>query len=66
MIDKVRKPIEGVISILTESFGIEHILARTDLGIFRRVQAKATAFSLVKYFNLAIGKENANIASYAV
>lgn len=45
MIDKVRKPIEGVISVMTECFGIEHVLARTDWGVFRRVQAKATAFT---------------------
>lgn len=66
MIDKIRKPIEGVISTLTEYFGIEHILARTDVGLFRRVQAKASAFSLARYFNLALAREPMNIAEYAV
>jgi len=66
MIDKVRKPIEAVISVLTECFGIEHILARTDWGVFRRVQAKATAFTLARYFNLALHRAPMSIAAYAV
>ena len=66
LIDKIRKPIEGVISVLTECFGIEHILARTDIGLFRRVQAKATAFSLARYFNKVLGRQPMGIAAYAV
>ncbi len=66
LLDKVRKPIEGVIGTLTECFGIEHILARSDAGIDRRTQAKATAFSLARYFNQALGIEPMNIARYAV
>jgi hypothetical protein len=67
LIDKVRKPIENIISVLTERFGIEHVLARTDVGIYRRAQAKATAFSLARYFNQAIGSDNPmDIARYAV
>ena len=65
-LDRVRKPIEGVISVLTECFGIEHILAKTDFGIYRRTQAKATAFSLARYINRALGLDPMNIARYAV
>ncbi|MEN6371021.1 MAG: IS982 family transposase [Armatimonadota bacterium] len=66
LIDKIRKPIEAVISVLTECFGIEHILARTDIGLYRRVQAKATAFSLARYFNQILGVDPMSIAAYAV
>jgi hypothetical protein len=65
-LDRVRKPIEGVISVLTECFGIEHILARTDVGLYRRAQAKATAFSLGRYFNRVLNVEPLNLARYAV
>jgi hypothetical protein len=65
-IDRIRKPIEGVVSVLTECFGIEHMLARTDLGIYRRLNAKATAFSLARYFNRVLELEPMNIARYAV
>lgn len=66
LIDTVRKPIENVISVLTNCFGIENILARTDSGLYRRAQAKATAFSLARYFNAVLGQEPMNIARYAV
>lgn len=66
LIDQVRKPIENVISVLTECFGIEHMLARTDIGLYRRVQAKATAFSLARYINDMMGWEPMAIAKYAV
>lgn len=66
LIDKVRKPIENVISVLTECFGIEDMLARTNIGLYRRVQAKATAFSLARYINDAMGWEPMDIAKYAV
>jgi hypothetical protein len=65
-LDRVRKPIEGVIAVLTECLGIEHLLAKTDLGLFRRTQAKATAFSLARYFNRVLGIEPMDIARYAV
>jgi hypothetical protein len=55
-----------VISVLTENFGLEHILVRTDLGLSRRTQAKATAFSLARYFNDGLGIEPMNVARYAV
>lgn len=66
--DKIRKPIEGVLSVLTECLGIEHLLVKSDIGIYRRSQAKATAFSLARYFNQVIGAdiEPMNIARYAV
>jgi hypothetical protein len=66
LIDKIRKPIERVISVLSECFGIEHILVRTDIGLYRRIQAKATAFSLARYFNHILGRQPMNIAAYAV
>ena len=66
--DRIRKPIEGVILVLTECLGIEHLLVKTDIGIYRRSQAKATAFSLARYFNQVLGAdiEPMNIARYAV
>jgi hypothetical protein len=66
LLDRIRKPIEGVISVLTECFGIEHILVRSDIGLYRRTQAKATAFSLARYFNEVLGIAPMNIARYAV
>jgi hypothetical protein len=65
-LDRLRKPIEGVLSVLTECFGIEHILAKTDFGIYRRTQAKATAFALARYLNRALGLNPMDIARYAV
>ena len=52
--------------MLTENFGLEHILVRTDIGLYRRTQAKASAFSLARYFNDVLGIEPINIARYAV
>jgi hypothetical protein len=66
LLDKLRKPIEGVISVLTENLGIEHLLVKTDIGIYRRTQAKATAFSLARYFNDVLGIAPMNITRYAV
>ncbi len=65
-LDQVRKPIEGVISVLATCFGIEQLRVKTDRGLYRRVQAKATAFSLARYINRALGLEAMNIARYAV
>lgn len=66
LLDRVRKPIEGVISVLTDCFHIEHMLVRSDIGLYRRTQAKATAFSLARYFNAVLGVTPMNIARYAV
>ena len=65
-LDQIRKPVEAVISVLTECFGIEQILARTEMGIYRRTQAKATAFTLGRYFNRLLHLEPMNLARYAV
>jgi hypothetical protein len=65
-LDQVRKPIEGAIAVLTECMGIEHILAKTDLGMYRRLQAKATAVSLARYFNRVLGLDPLDLARYAV
>lgn len=65
LLDMTRKPIEGMIAILTEHFGIEHILVRSDVGLFRRVQAKATAYSLARYFDRAL-PQPVSVAKYAV
>ncbi len=64
--DRIRKPIEGVLSVLAGCFGIEQMLVKTDVGVYRRTQAKATAFSLARYFNHLLGIEPMNIARYAV
>ena len=66
LLDKVRKPIEGVISVLSENMGIEHMLVKTDIGVYRRTQAKATAFSLARYFNDVLGLPPMNVTRYAV
>jgi hypothetical protein len=66
LLDKLRKPIEGVLSVLTENFGLEHLLVKTDIGVYRRTQAKATAFSLARYFNDVLGIAPMNVARYAV
>jgi Transposase DDE domain len=65
-LDQIRKPIETVLSVLTECLGIEHLLVKTDWGLYRRAQAKATAFTLARYFNRVLGREPLNIARYAV
>jgi hypothetical protein len=65
-LDQVRKPIEGVIAMPSECLGIEHLLAKTDRGNYRRIQAKATAFSLARYFNRVLGFDPMDIARYAV
>lgn len=66
LLDKLRKPIEGVLSVLTENFGLEHLLVKTDIGVYRRTQAKATAYSLARYFNDVLGLAPMDIARYAV
>ena len=64
--DRIRKPIEGVLSVLAGCLGIEQMLVKTDIGVYRRTQAKATAFSLARYFNQLLDVEPMNIARYAV
>ena len=66
LLDKLRKPIEGVIRVLTENMSIEHLLVTTDIGVYRRTQAKATAFSLARYFNDVLGLAPMNVTRYAV
>ena len=66
LLDMLRKPIEGIISVLSECFGMEHLRVKTDYGIYRRTQAKITAFSLARYFNEVLGLSPMNIARYAV
>jgi DDE family transposase len=65
-LDALRRPIEGVVSMLTEGFSIEHILATTGIGLYRRAQAKATAFTLARYFNRVLDLAALDIARYAV
>jgi Transposase DDE domain len=65
-LDAFRRGIEGLIGLLSTLFGIEHLLATTAIGVFRRVQAKATAFTLARYFNRALGLPDLDIARYAV
>jgi hypothetical protein len=36
IIDTTRRPIEGVISVLTECFGFEDVLVRGSVGLLRR------------------------------
>lgn len=66
ILDQLRKPIEGIISVLTECFGLEHLLVKTDGGLFRRVEAKVTAFTLARYFNHVLNLQPMHIARYAV
>lgn len=65
-LDVVRKTVEVVLSVLTDCFGIEHMLVKTDVGLYRRTQAKAAAFTLARYFNRVLGREALDIAQYAV
>jgi hypothetical protein len=55
-----------VIAPLTECLEIEHLLARTDYGLYRRLQAKATALSLARYFIRVLGLDAIDFARYAV
>ena len=52
--------------MFVECFGIENMRVRTDIGIYRRTQAKATAYSLGRYFNQALGIKLSDVARYAV
>ena len=61
-----RRPIEGVISVLCHLFHLEDVLATTGIGLYRRFQAKITAFNLGRYFNHVLGREPLDLARYAV
>ncbi len=61
--DKLRRPIEGVVSFLAECFNIEHMLVRSDVGIYRRTQAKATAFTPGRYLSEALANPAMSIAA---
>jgi len=61
-----RRPIEGIISVLCSLFHLENILATTGLGLYRRCQAKITAFNLGRYFNQVLGRDPLDLAHYAV
>ena len=66
LLDKIRRPIEGFFSVLTDCFHLSDMLVKTDIGIYRRVEAKITAFNLARYFNLVLGRDLAEVARYAV
>jgi hypothetical protein len=61
-----RRPIEGIISVLCHLFHLEDVLATTGIGLYRRFQAKITAFNLGRYFNHVLGREPLDLARYAV
>jgi hypothetical protein len=52
--------------VLTRCFHLSDLLVKTDLGLYRRVEAKVTAFNLVRYFNLVLGRELSDVARYAI
>ena len=61
-----RRPIEGILSVLCQLFHLEDVLATTGIGLYRRFQAKITAFNLGRYFNHVLGREPLDLARYAV
>ena len=65
-LDAQRRRIEGLISVLTDHFSIQRILATTGMGVFRRVEAKATAWTLARYLNRCLALPDLDIARYAV
>ena len=66
LLDRLRRPIEGLLSVLTDGFHLSDMLVKTDIGIYRRVEAKIAAFNLARYFNLVLGRELSEVARYAV
>jgi len=66
LLDHLRHPIEGFLSVLTTYFHVTDVLVKTDIGIYRRVEAKITAFNLARYFNLVLGRELSDVARYAI
>jgi hypothetical protein len=66
LLDQLRHPIEGFLSVLTQCFHLADMLVKTDIGIYRRVEAKVTAFSLARYFNLVLGHKLSDVTRYAV
>jgi len=43
-----------------------HRITPTGIGLYRRFQAKITAFNLARYFNHVLGREPLDLARYAV
>ncbi len=41
------------------------MLVKTDIGIYRCVEAKIVAFNLALYFNILLGRELSEVARYA-
>jgi hypothetical protein len=66
LLDYIRHPIEGFLSVLTHSYHLADMLVKTDIGIYRRVEAKITAFNVARYFNLVLGKPLTDVSRYAV
>jgi hypothetical protein len=66
LLDRLRRPIEGFLSVLMDGFHLSDMLVKTDIGIYRRVEAKMAAFNLARYFNLVLGRELSEVARYAV
>jgi hypothetical protein len=66
LLDRLRHPIEGFLSVLTNCFHVTDVLVKTDKGIYRRVEAKITAFNLARYFNLVLGRELSEVSRYAI
>jgi len=66
LLDRLRHPIEGFLSVLTTSFHLTDVLVKTDIGLYRRVEAKITAFNLARYFNLVLGRQLSDVARYAI
>jgi hypothetical protein len=66
LLDYIRHPIEGFLSVLTRNYHLADMLVKTDRGIYRRVEAKIAAFNLARYFNLVLGKSLSDVARYAV
>jgi hypothetical protein len=65
-LDMVRKPVEAMISVLAGCLGIQRMLVKTEIGAYRRMQAKATALALGRYMNEVIGGDPMDFARYAV
>lgn len=61
-----RRPIEQALAVLCQQFHLEDVLATTGIGLYRRFQAKITAFNLGRYCNHVLGREPLDLARYAV
>jgi hypothetical protein len=65
-LDQVRRIVETILAVFTECLGVEHMLVKTECGVYRRTQAKATACALARYFNRVLNCDPLNWARYAV